>query len=87
MVVLVIYKNEEDAIINKGSRVVTTLLPLYAYGYFSRRSRATNSSVPCQILPNFKPIQDFIVVFITCKYKEEPNKNEGARVVTRFSPL
>ena len=27
------------------------------------------------------------VVLVTCKNKEEPIKNEGARVVTRFSPL
>ena len=41
--------------------------------------------VPGQILPNFEPIQDVMVVFITCKNKEEPIKNEGARLVTRFS--
>ena len=34
-----------------------------------------------------KPIRDFMVVLVTCKNKEEPIKNEGARVVTRFSPL
>ena len=38
------------------------------------------------ILPNFEPNRDFMVVLVTCKNKEEPNKNEGARVVTRFSP-
>ena len=48
---------------------------------------AANSSVPGRILSNFEPIQDFMVVLVTCKYKEEPIKNEGARVVTRFSPL
>ena len=40
-----------------------------------------------QILPNSEPIQDFMVVLFTCKNKEEPIENEGARVVTRFSPL
>ena len=40
-----------------------------------------------RILPNFEPIQDFMVVLVTCKNKEEPIKNEVARVVTRFSPL
>ena len=29
----------------------------------------------------------FMVVLVTCKNKEEPIKNEGVRVVTRFSPL
>ena len=28
-----------------------------------------------------------MVVLVTCKNKEDPIKNEGARVVTRFSPL
>ena len=36
---------------------------------------------------NFEPIPDFMVVLVTCKNKEEQIKNEGARVVTRFSPL
>ena len=56
-------------------------------GFFFRRSRAANSYVPGRILPNFEPIRDFIVVFVTCKNNEEQIKNEGARVVTRFSPL
>ena len=43
--------------------------------------------VPGPILLNFEPVRDFIVVLVTCKNKEEPIKNEGARVVTRFSPL
>ena len=29
----------------------------------------------------------FIVVLITCKNEEDPIKNEGDRVLTRFSPL
>ena len=56
-------------------------------GIFSRRSRAANSYIPGRILPNFKPIRDFMVVLVTCKNKEEQIKNEGARVVTIFSPL
>ena len=28
-----------------------------------------------------------MTVFVTCKNKEEPIKNEGARVVTRFSQI
>ena len=39
------------------------------------------------ILHYFEPIRDFMVVLVTCKNKEEQIKNEGARVVTRFSPL
>ena len=41
----------------------------------------------CPILPNFEPIRDIMVVLVICKNKEEPIKNEGVRVVTRFSPL
>ena len=40
-----------------------------------------------RILPNFKTILDFMALLITCKNKEEPIKNEGARAVTRFFPL
>ena len=43
--------------------------------------------VPSRILLNFEPIRDFMVVLVTCKNKKEQIKNEGARVVTRFSPL
>ena len=28
-----------------------------------------------------------MVVLVTCKYEEDPIKTEGARVLTRFSPL
>ena len=87
MVGLVICKNEEDPSKNEGTRVVTTFLPLLVYGDFSKRSRAGNSYFPGPILPNFEPIRDFMVVLITCKNKEERIKSEGARVVTRFSPL
>ena len=32
-------------------------------------------------------MQAFIVFLITCKNEEDPIKNEGTRVLTRFSPL
>ena len=38
-------------------------------------------------LSNFEPIRDFMVALVTSKHKEEPIKNDGARVVTRFSRL
>ena len=28
-----------------------------------------------------------MVVLVTCKYEEDPIKKEGARVLTRFSPI
>ena len=51
---------------------------------FFRRSRATNSEVSSGILSKFELIQAFIVVLVTCKNEEDPIKNEGARVLTRF---
>ena len=61
--------------------------PIISHWGFSRRSRAANSYVSGRILPNIEPIRDLIVGLVTCKYKEEQIKNEGARVVTRFLPL
>ena len=79
MVVLHTSKNEEDPIKNEGARVLTRC--------FFRRSRAANSEVSSGILPKFELIQAFIVVLVTCKNEEDPIKNEGAIVLTRFSPL
>ena len=53
---------------------------------FFRRSRAATSKVSGGILPKFELIQAFIVVLITCKNEEDQIKNEGARVLIRFSP-
>ena len=38
-------------------------------------------------LPKFKLIQAFMHVIDTYKNEEDPIKNEGARVFTRFLPL
>ena len=82
MVVLHTCKNEEDPIKNEGARVLTRL-----YDIIFRRSMATHSEVSGGILPKFELMQAFIVVLITCKNEEDPIKNEGARVLTRFSTL
>ena len=37
--------------------------------------------------PKFELIQAFMHVLDTCKNEEDPIKNEGARVFTRFLPL
>ena len=60
----------------------TRFLPLLVYGDFSRRSRAANSAVLGPIWPNFELVQDVMNVLVTCKYEEDPIKNEGPRVVT-----
>ena len=65
----------------------TRFPPLYVYGDFSRRSRADNSAVLGLIWPNFKLVRDVMDVLATCKYEEDLIKNEGARVLTTFSPL
>ena len=83
MVVLHTYKNEKDLIKNEGARVLTRL---YVVVFF-RHSRAANSEVSGGILPKFELIQAFIVVLVTCENDEDQIKNEGARVLTRFSPL
>ena len=56
-------------------------------GIFFRRSRAANSAVLGPIWPKFELVRDVIDVLVTCKYEEDPIKNEGARVFTTFSPL
>ena len=56
-------------------------------GIFARRSRAANSAVLGPIWPNFELVRDVMDVLVTCKYEEDPIKNEGARVDTTFSPL
>ena len=57
-------------------------------GIFSdEHSRAANSIVLGRIWLKFELDGDIMVVLVTCKYEEDPIKNEGARVLTRFSPL
>ena len=50
-------------------------------------ARAAYSAVLGPIWPNFELVRDVMNVLVTCKYEEDPIKNEGARVVTTFSPL
>ena len=87
MHVLLTCKTEVDRIKTEGARVFTRFLPLYVYGDFSRRSRAANSAVLGSIWPNFELVRDIIDVLVTCKYVEDPIKNEGASVFKTFSPL
>ena len=52
--------------------------------FLDRRSRAANSAVLGRIWLKFELVQDIIDVLVTCKYEEDPIKNEGARVLTRL---
>ena len=56
-----------------------------------------NRSVPSKFMSDIeysvitsdvmKSFDCIMVVLVTCKYEEDPIKKEGARVLTRFSPL
>ena len=82
MHVLLTCKNEEDQIENDGARLFTIFPPLYVYGDFSSRSRAANSAVHSPIWSYFEPVQDLMVVLLTCKNEEDPIKSRGARMFT-----
>ena len=84
MHVLVTCKNEDDRIKNEGGLASQDFSHYKSMGDFSRRSRAANSAVLGQIWPNFELVRDVIDVLFTCKYEEDPIKNEGARMFTRF---
>ena len=58
-----------DRISSKREKVTTSI--------FSRsRSRATNSVVRGQILPNFELIQALMDGIVTCKYEKVPIKTD-----------
>ena len=88
MVVLITCKNEEDLIKNEGARVLTTFSPLYkSIGIFpDAQGQLTPQSLvrSCRILKIFRNI---MVVLVNCKNEEDPTKKEGARLLTRYSPL
>ena len=78
MKVLVTCKNEEDPIENEGARVVhITTLSINS----KMLKKGGYSKIGDGNLTRFKLIQDFIVVFLIFKNKEDPFKNESTRVV------
>ena len=58
--------------------------PHYKSLGFFRCSRAANSAVLSRIWLTFELVRDIIDVLVTSKYEEDPIKNEGPRVLTRF---
>ena len=54
-------------------------------GFFSRRSRAAKSAVLRPIWPNFELVRDVINVLVTCKFEEDPIKNEVLECSQHFS--
>ena len=79
IVVLLNCMNEGDPIKNEGAKKLIVR--------FFRHSRAANSEVSGGITPKFELIQAIMVVLVTCKNEEDPIKNKGSRVLTRFSSL
>ena len=60
------------------------------WGIFFRRSRAADSAAPGQILPNFEPIRDLMVVRITIKNEEDPLKMktvEWSQHFPQYNPM
>ena len=54
---------------------------------FFRCLRVANSVVHGRIWPNFKLIQALMYVIITCKYEQDPNKNNREKGATPFFKL
>ena len=54
---------------------------------FFTRLRAANSVVRGRIRPNFKVIQALMYITITCKYENDPIKNDREKVATPFFKL
>ena len=69
MVGLVNCKNEKDPLKNEGTRVVT-IFPIISQVVFLQTLKGSYLISPWSVLPNFEPIEDVMVVFVTCKNKE-----------------
>ena len=60
-----------------------TRFPHYkSMGNFLVAQGQFNSAVLGRIWLKFELVRDIIDVLVTCKYEEDPIKNEGARVLT-----
>ena len=53
-------------------------------GEFFKHQRVANSTFLGRTWPKFKLILDIMFFLFTCKYEEDPIKNEGASVLTRL---
>ena len=77
MVVLIIYKNEEDPIKNEGARVLTTLNIVFS---------DAQGQLTLQSVVGFGRMQTHLHSY-GCPNYLHPIKTEGARVLTTFSPI
>ena len=73
MAVLVTCKFEDDSIKSEGAIFRTTFSPLKVFEKIFHLSRAIKSEVNSPIWPEL--IRDFMTVFITFKFDENPIKN------------
>ena len=71
-------KFEDDLIKSEGAMLRTTFSPLQVYGKISHRPRASNSEVNSLIWLEIELVRDFKAVLVTCKFEEDPIKNEVA---------
>ena len=82
MIILVTSKNEEDPIKIEGARVATIQNIDFSISDLAEiRTHPRYCSYPCY-LKEWRRSTDVMDVLVTSKNKEEPNKNEGARVAT-----
>ena len=83
---LVICKFDDDPSKNEGT-VVPTLHYKSHDGENFYHSMASNSTASSPIWPQIELVHDFMSVLLTCKFDDDPIKNEGAFVSRTFSPL
>ena len=77
MVILFTFKNEEDPIENEGARVATIL----NIDFSNTKGQLTPQS-GVGIWPKFELVRDIVVILVTCKNEEDPQKNKDAKVAT-----
>ena len=75
---LVSCKNEEVPIKNEGGHNISSIVSIW--GFF-QSLKGSLLRVHSRIWSNFELIRDFMVGLITCKYKEDPIKNEGDNII------
>ena len=83
-----IYNTNID-LVNDNVYTKFGLVGLFVFEILSKNSNLTSIKGRNSVanLPKFDLIQAFMHVLDTCKNKEDPIKNEGTRVFTRFLPL
>ena len=76
---LVVFKH---VLVTKEQASMETSLSHYnSLEYFSN-SRATNSAISVRIWPKLELVQDFMHVFVTCKFKEDQINSNRENVET-----